>query len=100
MAQSKKIARKPEKKLSAQLRKDAGLVPGGVPVTGLGETIEQITALAKEKAKVLFEMTRSAKARNTTSDEDLLEAAYQYGLCERRRRHLARKVNGSGREED
>lgn len=65
-------------------------------VTGLGETLPQIEKLTGEKAKALLEIVKLGKKAPVN---DLLNAAYQYGLCERRRRKLARKVNGSKDDE-
>lgn len=58
------------------------------PTTGLGETLDQIDALVKDLASALG---KAFKLKGSPTP-DQCEAAYKYGIAERRRRKLARKV--------
>lgn len=60
------------------------------PVTGLGETLPQIEEKTRTALIALAKHFRKDAILN-----DACEAAYQYGLCEKRRRKLARKVKGA-----
>ena len=84
MAKPKKIA--PEIPPVRITKSDTDLSPEGL-VTGLGETLPEITAKVAAAMKVLAPFIRKDAPLN-----EMLEAAYQYGLVEKRRRKLARKV--------
>lgn len=58
------------------------------PTTGLGETPEQIEALCADLRNALG---KAFHVKGKPTDEQT-EAAYKYGIAERRRRKLARKL--------
>lgn len=69
--------------------KAVGLDVEGEMLTGLGESLPEITA----KVQVLTEaLAKELKVKPKDLSTAALEAAYQYGLAEKRRRRLARKV--------
>jgi hypothetical protein len=57
------------------------------PTTGLGETIEEITATCNALRATL---AKAIGVKKLTPEQD--EAAFRYGVAERRRRKLAKKV--------
>ncbi len=72
-------------------------VKAAAPVTGLGETIEQITELSEKLGTALLDLCGKQAQKK---GQEILAAAYQFGLAERRRKHLARKLGRNGGEDE